>query len=92
MTTPQTNDPQTPDHRPLLAITLGDPSGVGPEITLRALAEPEVYTWCRPVVIGDIRILERAAAAVDSTPTFQRIEHLECCYMRSWHNRRARSA
>jgi 4-hydroxythreonine-4-phosphate dehydrogenase len=61
---------------PLLAITLGDPSGVGPEITLKALAEAEVYTWCRPVVIGDVRILERAASVVGSTATLHPIENL----------------
>ncbi|MFN8492018.1 MAG: 4-hydroxythreonine-4-phosphate dehydrogenase PdxA [Caldilineaceae bacterium] len=47
-------------NRPLLAITLGDPAGVGPEIVLKALAQAEVYEQCRPLVIGDRRILERA--------------------------------
>lgn len=47
-------------NRPLLAITLGDPAGVGPEIILKALAQAEVYEQCRPLVIGDRRILERA--------------------------------
>ncbi len=60
---------------PLLAITLGDPAGVGPEITVRALAEADVYGWCRPFVIGDRRVLERAAAVVGSTPRFRLIEH-----------------
>ncbi len=46
---------------PLLAITLGDPSGIGPEIILKALAHPEVFAACRPLVIGDTRILQRAA-------------------------------
>ncbi len=47
--------------RPLLAITMGDPAGVGPEIILKALRVEEVYASCRPLVIGDARILERAA-------------------------------
>lgn len=47
--------------RPLLAITLGDPAGIGPEVTLKALAHAEVFERCRPLVIGDRRILERAA-------------------------------
>jgi 4-hydroxythreonine-4-phosphate dehydrogenase len=46
---------------PLLAITLGDPAGVGPEIILKALQSESVYAACRPLVIGDRRILERAA-------------------------------
>ena len=47
-------------NRPILAITMGDPASVGPEITIRALAEPAVYEVCRPLVIGDTRVLERA--------------------------------
>jgi len=50
------------DQRPLLAITLGDPAGVGPEIVLKALAHADVYERCRPLVVGDRRILQRAAA------------------------------
>ena len=48
-------------ERPLLAITMGDPAGIGPEIVLKTLAHPEIYQRCRPLVIGDRRILERAA-------------------------------
>jgi 4-hydroxythreonine-4-phosphate dehydrogenase len=48
-------------ERPLLAITIGDPAGIGPEVVLRALAHADVYERCRPLVIGDRRILERAA-------------------------------
>ena len=48
-------------RRPLLAITIGDPAGIGPEIVLKALAQPEIYDRCRPLVIGDRRLLARAA-------------------------------
>ncbi|MCX6045974.1 MAG: 4-hydroxythreonine-4-phosphate dehydrogenase PdxA [Chloroflexi bacterium] len=47
-------------NRPLLAITLGDPAGVGPEVILKALTHAEVYEQCRPLVIGDRRVLARA--------------------------------
>jgi 4-phospho-D-threonate 3-dehydrogenase / 4-phospho-D-erythronate 3-dehydrogenase len=51
----------TPD-RPLLAITTGDPAGIGPEVVLKALlGHPEVFATCRPLVVGDRRILARAA-------------------------------
>lgn len=46
---------------PLLALTLGDPAGIGPEVVLKALSHPEIFTVCRPVILGDRRILERAA-------------------------------
>ncbi len=48
----------------MLAITLGDPAGIGPEIVLKTLAHEEIYECCRPLVIGDRRILERAATWV----------------------------
>ncbi len=46
--------------RPVLAITMGDPAGIGPEIVIKALAHAEVFGRCRPLVVGDGRILERA--------------------------------
>jgi 4-hydroxythreonine-4-phosphate dehydrogenase len=49
---------------PLLALTLGDPAGIGPEVVLKALLHPEILQICRPVVLGDRRILERAAQAI----------------------------
>ncbi len=40
-------------NRPLLGITMGDPFGNGPEITVRALSDPAIYRRCRPLVVGD---------------------------------------
>ena len=47
-------------NEPLLAITMGDPAGIGPEIVVRALAREDIQRLCRPVVIGDARLLEVA--------------------------------
>jgi 4-hydroxythreonine-4-phosphate dehydrogenase len=55
-------------NRPLLALTLGDPAGIGPEIVLKALQHEDVFTRCRPLVIGDRRMLERAAPWVGADP------------------------
>ena len=52
--------------KPVLAITMGDPAGIGPEVTLKALEHPEVWEICRPVVIGDARRLAEAARVVHS--------------------------
>jgi 4-hydroxythreonine-4-phosphate dehydrogenase len=60
----------TGSDRPLLAITKGDPAGIGPEVVLKALAHPEVYARCRPLVIGDRRILARAAGWLGQTVSF----------------------
>jgi len=40
--------------RPKICITMGDPSGIGAEIAVKALANPQVYEKCIPLVIGDI--------------------------------------
>jgi len=46
--------------KPILALTMGDPVGVGPEIMALALTDPEIYQVCRPLIIGDLPALERA--------------------------------
>jgi hypothetical protein len=47
-------------NMPIIGITLGDPCGIGPEITVKALGNEKIYRNCRPVVIGDRSILESA--------------------------------
>jgi 4-hydroxythreonine-4-phosphate dehydrogenase len=47
--------------RPRLGITMGDPAGIGPEVTLKAVINPEVLTICAPVIIGDAQYLARWA-------------------------------
>jgi 4-phospho-D-threonate 3-dehydrogenase / 4-phospho-D-erythronate 3-dehydrogenase len=49
--------------KPRIAITMGDPAGVGPEICLRLLNEPSIADACVPIVIGDAGVLQRVAGA-----------------------------
>lgn len=44
----------------IIGITMGDPASIGPEITVKALAKPEVYGTCHPVVIGDAKVMQEA--------------------------------
>ena len=46
--------------QPIVAITLGDPAGTGPEIILKALAQPDVRALVRLLIIGDAATLDRA--------------------------------
>ena len=46
---------------PRIAITMGDPAGVGPEICLHLLANEAIREVCTPIVFGDTRILARCA-------------------------------
>lgn len=62
---------------PLIAITMGDPCGVGPEIIVKALQSPDVAASCLPFVIGDRLAMERALAACGSTLTLHEIARPE---------------
>jgi 4-hydroxythreonine-4-phosphate dehydrogenase len=46
--------------KPLIAITLGDPAGIGPEIIVGAWTETVVHEWCRPLVVGHPGVVRRA--------------------------------
>ncbi|MDP4023602.1 4-hydroxythreonine-4-phosphate dehydrogenase PdxA [Methylobacterium sp. NEAU 140] len=50
--------------RPTIAITMGDPAGIGPEVIMKALARPEVHALCQPLVIGDAGRLRKAGRIV----------------------------
>lgn len=52
--------------RPTIAITMGDPAGIGPEIVMKALAHADVQALCRPLVIGDAGRLRQAGGIVGS--------------------------
>jgi len=47
-------------NKPIIAIPLGDPNGIGPEIVVKALNNKDVYNWCNPVVIGTESIIKNA--------------------------------
>lgn len=46
--------------KPLLGISVGDPAGVGPEITAKALALPEIYKICRPLAVAETEMMRAA--------------------------------
>ena len=54
----------TGDERPLVAVTMGDPAGIGPEIILKALASSDLYGLSRPLVVGDLRTMADTARAL----------------------------
>ena len=51
-------------HMRKLAITMGDPGGVGPEVIVRALSAEEVRECCTPIVIGDPEVMREALQLV----------------------------
>lgn len=55
------------DNRKIIGITMGDPCGCGPEITVKALQREDIYQSCKPLVIADASVMEKAVA-VSKTP------------------------
>ncbi|MBI1921617.1 MAG: 4-hydroxythreonine-4-phosphate dehydrogenase PdxA [Geobacter sp.] len=51
--------------KPLIVVTMGDPCGIGPEIIVKALAQPELCGDCRVLVLGDRGAMERGMAVAD---------------------------
>src|SRR3712207_3639417 len=60
--------------KPVIALTMGDPAGIGPEITVDTMLSQEVYDVCKPFVIGSIAILERAAKVRGVSIKFNKIQ------------------
>jgi 4-hydroxythreonine-4-phosphate dehydrogenase len=58
--------------RPLLAVTVGDPAGIGPEVTLKAAQDPRTSV-ARLLAIGSLAALERARGVVDDPPELRAI-------------------
>jgi 4-hydroxythreonine-4-phosphate dehydrogenase len=52
--------------KPRIAITLGDPAGVGPETIVGAWSDPLVHACCRPLVVGHPQIISRAVKLLES--------------------------
>ena len=55
--------------KPLLAVTIGDPSGVGPEVVAKALQDRSMYDIMRPVLVGTVNVMQNAVKAIKSSDT-----------------------
>ena len=52
------------NERPLVAITMGDPAGIGAEVTAKALQDERVYEKCRPFVVGSAAAMSAALGLI----------------------------
>ena len=55
------NQSQSNARKPVLALAIGDPAGVGPELAAKVLADPDVRAAADIIVVGDRRVLARGA-------------------------------
>lgn len=61
------------NNRPVIALAMGDPAGVSPELTARLMASEAVKAAARLIVIGDRRVLDRGAAEAGLTLSFDEV-------------------
>ncbi|MDQ0189929.1 4-hydroxythreonine-4-phosphate dehydrogenase PdxA [Alicyclobacillus cycloheptanicus] len=66
-------------ERPILALTIGDPAGIGPEISLKSLAEPFAYAEARPFLVGSAKVLELAQQQSGTHLKFNIVNELSQC-------------
>jgi 4-hydroxythreonine-4-phosphate dehydrogenase len=59
------------NEQPIIAITLGDPAGVGPEVVVKALSCETVWDCCRPLVVGHAPVLQRAIDLIQQKSAIQ---------------------
>lgn len=64
-------------YRPITAVTMGDPAGIGPEIVVGTMLDEGIHECCRPFVIGSIAVLEKAAKVLGKELKFNKIEEPE---------------
>lgn len=64
------------EYKPILAVTMGDATGSGPEIITKSLAEPFICEICRPVVIGDAAVMREALQITGMSGEVRSIDNL----------------
>ena len=62
--------------KPTVAIAMGDPAGIGPELIVKVLADSDTYERCRPIIIGDLLTMRNAAASLGSSLRFRPVAEL----------------
>ena len=50
--------------KPIIAITMGDPNGIGPELVIKVLSDEEVYGYCRPFLVADPNAIRETAQSM----------------------------
>lgn len=62
-------------YRPIIAISVGDPGGIGPEITAKALSENQLYQVCRPLVIAEAGLMAEAIRIAKANLEIHPVSH-----------------
>ena len=62
--------------RPIIAITIGDPNGIGSEIIVKALSDQKIRDACKIVIIGPMSLISNEIAKLDLRLDLARISKL----------------
>ncbi len=62
---------------PVIAIVMGDPAAIGPELIVKLLAADNLHQRCRPFIIGDLTVMRATAASLGSALRFRALQDLE---------------
>jgi 4-hydroxythreonine-4-phosphate dehydrogenase len=65
------------DKKPIVAITMGDPASIGPEIAIKALMKDEVNKICHPILVGDASVFQEIARILQADITFNIIKDVK---------------
>lgn len=57
------------NDRPIIGISMGDPAGCGPELSVKVMRNPEIMQMCRPIVVGDAQMIEDSLRILKDTTT-----------------------
>lgn len=61
---------------------MGDPAGVGPEIIIKALSDPNVHEFCKPLIIGDAGVINKANYVIGSDCNIHTVNTVEECFFK----------
>jgi len=61
--------------KPIIGISVGDPNGIGPEITAKTLSLPEIYEICCPLVVSDLKLMEEAVKIANVSLGLNRVQN-----------------
>ena len=62
---------------PKVGITLGDPAGVGSEITAKLLTYEDITNLCIPIIIGDAKVVQQGLDIINSKIKFKTIKEID---------------
>ena len=65
------------NKRPIIAITMGDASGVGPEVIIKALRSRRIYGLCRPLVVGEGTVMSDTMGSLDSPLRLHTVDKID---------------